>query len=70
MNAVLHQKIEKLRGDHGILSMTFAHKFAYIAGMRNFLAHDYRLNTIPTLEKFLRSGLDDVEKFMGYIEKL
>ena len=27
-------------GDYGVIPKKFAHKFVYIAGLRNFLAHD------------------------------
>jgi uncharacterized protein YutE (UPF0331/DUF86 family) len=48
---------------------TFAYKFVYIAGLRNFLAHDYQKNTIPELEKFLKYGLKDIQHFIRAIRK-
>src|SRR5512139_975835 len=32
-------------GDYGMITKEFAHKFVYVAGIRNFLAHDYQKNT-------------------------
>lgn len=55
-------------GDYNIIPKKFAYKFVYIAGLRNFLAHDYQKNTIPELEKFLRSGLKDIEQFIKHVE--
>ncbi|MBI4653668.1 MAG: DUF86 domain-containing protein [Nitrospirae bacterium] len=57
-------------GDYAIIPKGFAHKFVYIAGLRNFLAHDYQKNTVPELEKFLKSGIKDIEQFIKYIERL
>ena len=57
-------------GDYGLVSKEFAHRFVYIAGLRNFLAHDYQINTIPELEKFLKYGLKDLKDFIKSVEKL
>jgi len=57
-------------GDYALIPKDFASKFVYIAGLRNFLAHDYQKSTVPELEKFLRTGIKDVEQFIGYIGKL
>lgn len=57
-------------GDYDILPKKFAYKFVYIAGLRNFLAHDYQLDSIPELEKFLKHGLEEVNYFIKVIEKL
>jgi uncharacterized protein YutE (UPF0331/DUF86 family) len=57
-------------GDYGIVSKGFANRFVYIAGLRNFLAHDYQINTIPELEKFLKYGLKDLKDFIKSSEKL
>jgi len=57
-------------GDYGLISKEFAHRFVFIAGLRNFLAHDYQQNTIPELEKFLKHGLKDLKDFMESVEKL
>lgn len=57
-------------GDFKIVPKEFARKFAYIAGLRNFLAHDYQVETIEDLQKFLRTGLSDIKKFVGFIEKI
>lgn len=60
--------IHKL-GEYKILPKEFAYKFVYIAGLRNFLAHDYQKNTLPELERFLKYGLRDVELFIKAIGK-
>ncbi len=57
-------------GDYGLVPKVFAQKFVYIAGIRNFLAHDYQKNTIPELERFLKYGLKDVASFIKAVEKL
>lgn len=57
-------------GDYGILSKEFAYKFVYIAGLRNFLAHDYQKDTAQELEKFLRYGMKDVDCFIKAVEEL
>lgn len=61
--------ISKL-GEYGIIPKEFSNKFIYIAGLRNFLAYDYQKNTIPELEKFLKYGLNDLNKFIGAVEAL
>ena len=55
-------------GEFKIVPEEFAYNFSYIAGLRNFLAHDYLKETIPTLENFLKTKLSDIETFIGYIE--
>jgi uncharacterized protein YutE (UPF0331/DUF86 family) len=55
-------------GDYGLITKKFAHQFVYIAGLRNFLAHDYQKNTVPTLEKFLKYSLKDVMNFIKAVE--
>lgn len=57
-------------GDFKIIPKEFARKFAYIAGLRNFLAHDYQVETITDLQKFLKTGIADVKKFIGLVEKI
>lgn len=57
-------------GDYGLIPKVFAQNFVYIAGIRNFLAHDYQKNTIPELEKFLKYGLKDIGSFIKAVEKL
>ena len=57
-------------GDYALIPKDFASKFVYIAGLRNFLAHDYQKSTVPELEKFLRTGIKDVGQFIRYIGKL
>ena len=57
-------------GDYGLVSKEFAYKFVYIAGLRNFLAHDYQKSTVPELEKFLKQGLTDIKKITKAVEAL
>ena len=57
-------------GEYGLIQKEFAQKFVYIAGLRNFLAHDYQKNTIPELEKFLKYGLKDLKYFIKAVETL
>lgn len=56
-------------GEYKIIPKEFAYKFVYIAGLRNFLAHDYQKDTIPRLEEFMKSGIVDIETFLKYLEK-
>lgn len=56
-------------GDYGILPKEFAYKMVYLAGLRNFLAHDYQKSTIPELERFLKSGLKDIKQYIQEITK-
>jgi uncharacterized protein YutE (UPF0331/DUF86 family) len=57
-------------GDYGLIPKEFSLKFVYIAGIRNFLAHDYQKDTIPELEKFLKYGLSALKKFTRAVEGL
>ena len=57
-------------GDYDLVSKEFAYKFVYIAGLRNFLAHDYQKSTVPELEKFLKQGLTDIKEFTKAVEAL
>lgn len=57
-------------GEYGLIPKVFAQRFIYIAGIRNFLAHDYQKNTIPELEKFLKYGLKDIDHFIKSVEAL
>jgi uncharacterized protein YutE (UPF0331/DUF86 family) len=56
-------------GEHKVLPARFALKFGYIAGLRNFLAHDYQIDTSSELQRFLQSGVADMKKFVLYVEK-
>ena len=57
-------------GEYGLIPKELANRFVYIAGIRNFLAHDYQKNTVPELEKFLKYGLKDLSKFITSVEGL
>ena len=56
-------------GDYGIIPRAFAQKLVYVAGLRNFLAHDYRKSTHPELERFLRYGIADMSTFVTHVEE-
>ncbi|MDO9585696.1 MAG: DUF86 domain-containing protein [Syntrophales bacterium] len=56
-------------GDYGIIPREFAYHIVYLAGLRNFLAHDYQKSTIPELERFLRKGLKDIKQYSEEITK-
>lgn len=56
-------------GEFKIIPEDFAYNFVYIAGLRNFLAHEYLKETIPTLEDFLNYKMADIEKFLGLVEE-
>lgn len=56
-------------GEHKIIPKNFVRRFIYIAGLKNFLAHDYQIDTTAELKKFLRSGINDVKKFIVFLEK-
>ena len=57
-------------GDYKIIPISFSRKIVYIAGLRNFLAHDYLIDTVNELIKFLKVGIADMKKFINFIEKL
>jgi len=65
--ATYRDAIYKL-GEYKIVPQEFAYRFTYIAGVRNFLAHDYLKDTTPTLEDFLREKLADIETFLQCAE--
>lgn len=56
-------------GEHQIIPPEFAHDFVYIAGLRNYLAHDYMRDTVPTLVDFLEHKLEDIKKYVKLMEK-
>ncbi|MEK6657059.1 MAG: DUF86 domain-containing protein [Nitrospirota bacterium] len=56
-------------GEFKIIPEEFAYNFVYIAGLRNFLAHEYLKETMPTLEDFLNNKMADIEKFLKLIEE-
>ncbi len=60
------EAIDKL-GETGVLPAEFAHRFVYVAGLRNFLAHDYLKDTRPALQDFLARKLED---FRHYLDRL
>jgi uncharacterized protein YutE (UPF0331/DUF86 family) len=57
-------------GEHKIMPKEFARKFIYIAGLRNFLAHDYQVETTTDLLRFIKTGIADVKKFIGFMERV
>lgn len=56
-------------GEYKILPKDFARRFVYIAGLRNFLAHDYQIDTVAELKKFLKTGINDIRKFVAFLEE-
>lgn len=56
-------------GEYKIVPPDFADKFMYIAGLRNYLAHEYMKDTTPTLIDFLEHKLEDVKRFLTLLEK-
>lgn len=56
-------------GEYKILPKDFARRFVYIAGLRNFLAHDYQIDTVAELKKFLKTGINDTRKFVAFLEE-
>lgn len=61
--------IRKL-GEYKLVPKDFARRFSYIAGLRNFLAHDYEVDTAPDLKRFLKTGISDLRRFIALMEKL
>jgi len=58
-----------LLGEKDILPKEFAYEFAKIAGLRNFLAHDYEdVDYLIICDEVLKK-LEDVKKFLEYIKK-
>lgn len=63
------EAIDKL-GETGVLPAEFAHRFAYVAGLRNFLAHDYLKDTRPALQDFLVRKLEDFRQYLGRLRSI
>lgn len=60
--------IHKL-GEYKIVPVEFACKFIYIAGLRNYLAHEYMRDTAPTLIDFLERKLEDIKRYLTFVER-
>lgn len=56
-------------GENKILEPDFAYEFARIAGLRNFLAHDYEKIDAMLICKGILSRLDDIDMFLMRIER-
>lgn len=56
-------------GERGILPAEFAFSFAAIAGFRNFLAHDYEKIDGMVICAEVMQRLEDVERYLQYIEE-
>ena len=56
-------------GQQQIIPDAFAYEFARIAGFRNFLAHDYEKIDYEEICQVLMSKLDDVKKYVTFIQK-
>lgn len=65
--ATYREAIRKL-GEIGVLPGEFAYHFSYIAGLRNFLAHDYLKDTSPALQDFLLQKLADVRLYLRHLK--
>ena len=57
-------------GEYKLIPKDFSRRFVYIAGLRNFLAHDYDVDTASDLKRFLKTGLNDMKRFVSLIEGL
>jgi|SRR3990172_3497712 len=57
-------------GEYKLVPKDFSRRFVYIAGFRNFLAHDYEVDNSADLKRFLKAGLGDMKKFISFMEKL
>jgi uncharacterized protein YutE (UPF0331/DUF86 family) len=57
-------------GEYRLIPKDFSRRFVYMAGLRNFLAHDYEVDTTSDLKRFLRQGIGDLKKFISLMEKL
>ncbi len=56
-------------GDRGILPTEFAYSFAAIAGFRNFFADDYEKIDGMVICTEVMKRLEDVERYLQYIEE-
>jgi len=56
-------------GEYKIIPAELACNLLYIAGLRNFLAHEYLRDTVPTLLDFIEYKLEDIKKFIILIDK-
>ena len=56
-------------GKHNIIDNEFAYSFAKIAGLRNFLAHDYDEIDAHIICKEVLIKIPDVKKYISQIEK-
>lgn len=56
-------------GENQVLEVDFAHRFAAIAGFRNFLAHDYEKIDQNVICEQILSGLSDVDIYLEQIRK-
>jgi len=56
-------------GEYKIIPAELAYNLLYIAGLRNFLAHEYLRDTVPTLLDFIEYKLEDIKKFIILIDK-
>ncbi|MBI5894313.1 MAG: DUF86 domain-containing protein [Deltaproteobacteria bacterium] len=66
--ATYRDAIYKL-GDFNIIPKDFAYNFVYIAGLRNFLAHEYLKDTTQTLKEFLNKGILDLKEFINFVKQ-
>lgn len=55
-------------GQSGVIEPDFAYDFAKIAGMRNFLAHDYEKIDAAVICGQVLAKVNDVHEYLGQIE--
>jgi uncharacterized protein YutE (UPF0331/DUF86 family) len=55
--------------DHGVIPQAFARRIIKMPGLRNILVHEYaRINPVK-LRAVLRNHLDDLPRFIVYLER-
>lgn len=63
-----YRDVFDILGENKILDTEFAFEFAKIAGLRNFLSHDYEQIDAKHICENILSRLDDVDMFIQQIE--
>jgi len=56
-------------GEIGVIPKDFSTRLAQMAGFRNILVHQYSELDLNRLLNFLKTKLDDLEQFSGYIKE-
>ncbi|MDF1613499.1 type VII toxin-antitoxin system HepT family RNase toxin [Desulfurivibrio dismutans] len=63
-----HESFDIL-GENGVLERGFAYDFAHIAGLRNFLAHDYEKIEAVIICRQVLAKTDDVRSYLEQVER-